>query len=684
MRLIFTLLITILFFSCKSGVSVGPEDGSWADSAAEHAMKMMSSSKPEMSLAYLDSVYASRTKVSEQALWKMYHSKMNFYTYYRQDFKLRLAYIDSMISVSENNKEIMSSEYAQSLYQMASVLKDEQRYSEAFKYYYNGRSFALGVLDSCSLSDFSNALGIIRFRQGDFVKAIPYLRQALSEAENCKSSSFQYSFILPQSIRNSIGLCFEKSGQLDSAVHHYQKALQFILSQKENHPSRQDYITVARAVVEGNLGGAYASMGQFEEAEKHLKLNISLNDRPGFGIEDAQTAKVKLARLYLKINKTTHAKQILSELEQDLKAGRGKSRSHHEIWNDWYLLQSQYFEQKGDYSRAVHFMKDYLHHKDSLDFVQRGLKGIDVEELLRDQHKNFQLRLLQKDNELKSNYLTSLSIILVMAVGVAIVMYLNYRRSRKNLEKVVDLNAQLQKAFSALEISQKENTRIVKTVAHDLRGPLDAITSLIDIMLEEPGRSGDDAEVLNVIRGTSSHSFHLVDSLMHLNLTGKQKLLKEKTDLALLIKQCADMLSVRANEKNLKISLELATVYAHVNYEKMWRAVNNLITNAIKFSKAGTDIVVNLESSDTEIVLKVTDNGIGIAPEVGNQIFDAFTNARHKGTSGEESFGLGLSITKQIIEAHDGIIGYESELGKGTTFYVRIPKMNPLAEHTFQ
>lgn len=215
---------------------------------------------------------------------------------------------------------------------------------------------------------------------------------------------------------------------------------------------------------------------------------------------------------------------------------------------------------------------------------------------------------------------------------------------------------------------------MLKVVAHDLRGPIGAISSIAEMMIQETGRSTDDLEMLSIIKQTGSNSLELVNNLMHLNSPTEQVSKKSQVDLSALIKQCADMLGPRARQKGQHIDLDLMPVKAVLNYEQFWRVISNLISNAIKFSPHASKISVFLHQDDS-IKIVVKDQGIGIPSGIGNKIFDAFTDSRRKGTEGEESFGLGLSITKQIVEAHGGSISYTSLPNDGTTFYIELPKM---------
>ena len=101
--------------------------------------------------------------------------------------------------------------------------------------------------------------------------------------------------------------------------------------------------------------------------------------------------------------------------------------------------------------------------------------------------------------------------------------------------------------------------------------------------------------------------------------------------------------------------------------------MNNLIVNAIKFSPEGSTIKIECRKSANKVLVTISDAGMGIPEEIQNKIFDPFTSARRTGTQGEKPFGLGLYISKQIIEAHEGKIWLESEVGKGTTFFVELP-----------
>ncbi|RYF30507.1 MAG: ATP-binding protein, partial [Comamonadaceae bacterium] len=100
---------------------------------------------------------------------------------------------------------------------------------------------------------------------------------------------------------------------------------------------------------------------------------------------------------------------------------------------------------------------------------------------------------------------------------------------------------------------------------------------------------------------------------------------------------------------------------------------SNLLVNAIKFSPEGSEINVFMESQVESVLIRIADQGIGIPENLKGKIFNMFTDARRAGTAGEQSFGLGLAISRQIVEAHGGKIWFENNEEIGTTFYLELP-----------
>ncbi len=677
MRFIHTVFVITVFWltiSCNNNLEHNPDHVLWADSVAEHARNLMDKHEPGTSLIYLDSIYRVTKNRGVADIWRKYNVKVHYYSYYAPDTSMRRIYVDSMFLLLKEREDKYAFEYANSYLAMADLLKTEKKYDQAFQYYYTGLSFARENLDNCSMSEFSNALGLIRYSQGEFMKAVPYLKEALNEILECANPSMQYGFIQPQGILNTIALCFEKSGRPDSAIYYYNKALIFISERKAMYPQNIVFADVARGVVEGNLGGAYAQINDFENAEKHLKENIKTNDRPGYAIEDAQTGKIKLAGLYVNRNRLVEADALLGQLETDLITGRGRSLANDDVRSKWYNLKSIYYDKMGDLSRAYYYIRKYHAFMDSLNTVNKGLIHSDVDQIFKQQEQKYQLSMLKKNNEIKTVYLATLIFFLIMALGVSLIIWNYLRLSKKSIKELTEVNRRKKLALNALEQSQKDNTRMMKIVAHDLRNPIGAMSSMAELMLEEGLRTEEDRMSLGLIKTAGESALTLVSNLLQVNQTTSEALVKQPVDLNDLIHYCADLLRHQAVAKGQQIVLHTSPIIVSLNYEKMWRVISNLISNAIKFSPQGKSITITTVYNNHRVRIEVKDQGIGIPSEIRSRIFDIFTEAKRPGTAGEESFGLGLAISRQIVEAHRGTIWFESNEDSGTTFVIDLPE----------
>lgn len=280
--------------------------------------------------------------------------------------------------------------------------------------------------------------------------------------------------------------------------------------------------------------------------------------------------------------------------------------------------------------------------------------------------------LLEAGNRNKLTKIWMLAGICFAAILLLAFIYYQYRRSRQMNKIISDQNCHLQNALTALEQSQADNTQMLKVVAHDLRNPIGAMTSIANLMLDEEPRNDNDRVMLDLLKTSGENSLELVNNLLLMH-TRAEELSKEPVNMHQLLQYCVDLLHFKAKEKMQQISLTAVQVTIHANREKIWRVMSNLITNAIKFSPNGARISVLLEVKTGKVQIRVKDEGIGIPEHVKNNIFDMLTISRRAGTAGEQSFGLGLSISRQIVEAHGGTIWYESIPGKGSIFFVELP-----------
>ncbi|NLR80149.1 ATP-binding protein [Chitinophaga eiseniae] len=630
---------------------------------------------------FLDSAYARLKDPGPHDRWIKYNHLADLYIFYTKNIPLAKANLDSMFLVLKGKEEMYPMEYASTLYVEGDLSIVDKQYAEAYKSYFSGRQFVQKHLDTCNYGRFSSKLGFTEYNQEKYLEAIVHFKQAFSEFQHCKAGAardFDNRFLHPQSALNSIALCFERASMPDSAIFYYKKAEQFIQDALIQFPHKKQFAETALGVVYGNLGGTYARTGNFEMAEQYLKESIRLNDRDGGAVEDAQTAKIKLIRLYLDYRRLPAASALLDQVEQDLRAERGKSISNDNVRLRWHELKWRYNDAISDLAGAYRYSQRYYQLRDSLNNVKAGLKAADLEAGIRDAGQQYQITLLHKNNQLKTVYLLAAIIFSILTILILFLLWKNLQRSRRNVAELITLNQQVEEknrqtmeTLKALEESYEENTRIMKVVAHDLRNPIGAITGLCSIMLADKHHQEKDRNMLKMIESSGHSSLHLINDLLYYSV--QYELQKEPVDLSELLRYSVDMVRLKALEKQQRIELQTMRLILNINREKMWRVFSNLLSNAIKFSPHNSNIDIFTRTESDHVTVSVQDQGIGIPPTMESKIFDLFTEAKRTGTSGERPFGMGLAISKQITEAHGGAIWFESIPGEGTTFYVKLP-----------
>jgi PAS domain S-box-containing protein len=229
----------------------------------------------------------------------------------------------------------------------------------------------------------------------------------------------------------------------------------------------------------------------------------------------------------------------------------------------------------------------------------------------------------------------------------------------------------------ALERAVAARDEVLGIVAHDLKNPLSMIMMTANAMTRRPGNGLDrrDGERPEVILRAAERMNQLIEDLLDVARGDAGQLTVEFALLpaADLARDAVEMQRPLAEASGMKIGLEVEPDVrtAWGERRRLLQVFENLIGNAIKFTQPGGRIVVRVAVKDQDVMFSVTDTGVGIAPAAVPHVFDRFwqatTKARRLGA------GLGLTITKGIVGAHDGRIWVESEVGRGTTFFFTIP-----------
>ncbi len=224
-----------------------------------------------------------------------------------------------------------------------------------------------------------------------------------------------------------------------------------------------------------------------------------------------------------------------------------------------------------------------------------------------------------------------------------------------------------------IERGSEFKSQLLGTVAHDLRNPLAAVET-IAMMMEMDEINEDTQDNLNLIKASCIKARGIIDELLESARNQNTiQFITVKTELNEFLTELIETWAIQKGGKNIELISTANPAYVLINHDKYQRVIDNLIGNALKFSKEKSKVEVILSKSDKNVVIEIKDHGIGIPKDKLHLIFEAFTKAGRTGLKGEQSTGLGLSIVKQIVEKHNGTIEVESEEGKGSTFRIVMP-----------
>jgi len=236
---------------------------------------------------------------------------------------------------------------------------------------------------------------------------------------------------------------------------------------------------------------------------------------------------------------------------------------------------------------------------------------------------------------------------------------------KENESRLRELNATKDKFFSI--------------IAHDLKSPFNSILGLSNMLADQVREKNHEGieEYAGIIQKSTQRVFDLLMNLLEWSRsqTGRMEFSREYIELGVLINEVIELLGESAHLKSITIIRELPrNMLVFADKAMISTILRNLISNAIKFTYPGGKIVISSDKKPDELMISISDNGIGIKKEVIDKLFRIDETYIAPGTQEEKGTGLGLILCKEFIEKHGGKIWVESEVDKGSTFYFTIPK----------
>jgi len=256
----------------------------------------------------------------------------------------------------------------------------------------------------------------------------------------------------------------------------------------------------------------------------------------------------------------------------------------------------------------------------------------------------------------------------------------SYKKIQKQNEAIEEQNISIQEAkekleeqnFELLNLNEEKN-HLISVVVHGLKNPLTSSLTMVDLMLNDPEDVCEEhREYAEIISNSLKRMNNMINEVLDINVIESKvyHLEKEKINIKGAIEKISNIYKHTIEQKELEFNLALDELNAELNEVYILQIIDNLVSNAIKYTPKGKSVSISLKENDGKAVLEVKDTGIGIPKQFLPYIFDQYQRKKHHLEQLEPDTGLGLAIVKKYVDAMNGRVWCESEAEKGSSFFV--------------
>ncbi|MDX2127933.1 MAG: tetratricopeptide repeat-containing sensor histidine kinase [Chloroherpetonaceae bacterium] len=573
---------------------------------------------------------------------------------------------------------------AQALNGLAIVYERFGEYQKALQNHQQSLSIRRSMLDRIGEASSLMGIGIVHQYLGDYATSLEYLHRSLKLRQEITDRYGEASSY------NQLGAVYSKINDISKAVDCFHKSL-FIRQELK------DYL--GEATVLSNLGDAYLKLTETEQALECYQKSLKIKRDSGDQRAEAM-ALIGIGKVYFSINEEDKAISFYLQayaISNLISEPRLQAETLFEIARASSLLPKEKIKDETENNTLI------------IDCLQKSLS---IAEQLGAKNLIYPIYLqLAKISEKVGETTTALSYYKLYNVAREEVFNLEteerIRRIRilNEIEKKereaaferreaeiyrrrnADLEHTLAEAERQRHIAQEANaikTELLAIAAHDMKNPLQSILGFTEFLLEETSRDSAAHEYLTIIRQSANGMFQLISDLLKTASleSGRIKLRKDRFNLYSTVFFIIESYKSTAYRKLQSLYFDSPEVIMMTGDEDRVReAVENLISNAIKYSPQGKTIFIKIEILITQLIISVKDEGLGLTDDDKEKLFGQFQRLSARPTGGEPSTGLGLALTKQIIELHGGSVWADSP-GKnlGSTFFIKLPLKSDYTE----
>jgi len=500
-----------------------------------------------------------------------------------------------------------------------------------------------------------NLIGICQFTLGDNARALDTNYKALELSQKTGDKREESEALM------QIGLTHLSNREQALSIDYLNKAYNIRLTSG----TKKDL-----AGVIGNMGNAYVYLQEYQKAYDNYQRCYHIFAELG--------NEIGIARAYLNSGIALGAlhrfDEALSSVDTALEMFT-KLKKQEPICSCLSTTGSIYAEMD-DHKSAVEYFQKALDYGEAYKFrhLLENIYGAlsDSYEKLNEYDES--LKYFKKSHEIITQRLQEASEMKTRYLDVAH----RVDTFKKESEELAAKNTELKKLNTQLTQLNIEKNEFLGIASHDLKNPLASI-SLSATTLKKHYKNFAPEKVenyLDKIAATSDRMKNIIINLLNINTieSGEYNITKSEINLSKLIEYIIDDFEQNAKQKNIEIKfVQPKEIKITTDEQAIHRILENLISNAIKYSNPDGTVDIELLSGSDKVTIKIKDNGLGIQDSEKKRVFQKFPRLSNKPTAGENSTGLGLSIVKKLTELIGGNISFESEYGKGTTFVLELP-----------
>jgi len=566
--------------------------------------------------------------------------------------------VDSLLSLATEPKEI--ADLSIELYQAYKYNKLEELPNEGA---YLIR--ALEIYDSLGLPEQAaythNSLAGMYYNRGQIQDAKENWEKALElyqSTNNTRRIGVMY---------NNLSHAYNK----DTAANAQALRMEYLQKAIEIHAHLKD--TSSLLLAYGNVGHVYLEKNEPKRAKEYydLALDLALKINNPYRIE---TAYINLGKVKMSTNELEEA---IALFEKALTYEQ--IRNTDPLVSDTYWRLAACYRKLGDHNSADKNMVQFAQIQGELFEKEKTNQLLELETKYNTEKKEQEIEQLREreliqqqalEAELRLRY-ALIAIAILSILGLAVIAVLFRRTKHSEIE--------IARQKESLEKLNATKDRFFGIIAHDLRNPVisfQGIAKLIDSYLKK-GKTEKISELSGKIQHSVNNLNQLLDNLLNWASSQTSALPYNPEPLAVsrIIDESISLFSDTADAKQIIISSNVdAEVMIYADRNGVSTIFRNLINNAVKFTPEGGKIKIAAELDGNNVKVVTTDNGVGIDQSKISSLFQLSNNKSTQGTSGEKGTGLGLVLCQEFAKVNKGLIWVESELSKGSSFYVSIPK----------